>query len=88
MCKKTTREHLISRFEVFGDITKVSMHFRSTGDHFGFVTYRRKQDAYAAVEHGNENPNYPQVDLSFGGRRVFCGADYSDLGKLFLPFLM
>ena len=38
-------------------------------------------DAYEAIEHGNDDPSFPNVDISFGGRRTFCKEKYSDLGK-------
>lgn len=50
-------------------------------DNYGFVTFKFKVDAYEAVEHGNDDPTYPKVDLCFGGRRTFCKEKYSDLGK-------
>lgn len=50
-------------------------------DNYGFVTYAYKDDAYEAVEHGNDNPALTQYDLSFGGRRSFCKQRYADLGK-------
>ncbi len=49
-------------------------------DNYGFVSFRHKVDAYAAVEHGNDDPSYSKVDLCFGGRRKFCKEKYSDLG--------
>lgn len=79
---RTTKEDLRHRFETFGIITSVSVHHRIKNDSYGFVTYKYRQDAYDAVEHGNDDPNYPKVDLSFGGRRVFCKTNYSDLGKM------
>jgi peroxisome proliferator-activated receptor gamma coactivator-related protein 1 len=45
------------------------------------VTFKYKNDAYEAIERGNDNPEYPKVDLCFGGRRNFCKEKYSDLGK-------
>lgn len=50
---------------------------------YGFVTFAYKVDAYDAVENGNNDPDLPKYDLSFGGRRLFCRQRYSDLGKLF-----
>lgn len=49
-------------------------------DNYGFVAFRYKVDAYEAVEHGNDDPSLPKVDLCFGGRRAFCKEKYSDLG--------
>lgn len=77
----TTKEDLRLRFEPFGPITNVSVHYRTVGDNYGFVTFKKKQDAYNALEHGNDDPSYPRVDLSFGGRRMFCKTHYSDLGE-------
>lgn len=79
----TTREELKKRFEIFGPITNVSVHFRNFGDNYGFVTFIHKLDAYEAVEHGNDNPDLPRYDLSFGGRRMFCKTTYADLGNSF-----
>ena len=50
-------------------------------DNYGFVSFNNKDDAYEAVEHGNDDPSYPRVDLCFGGRRKFCKQKYSDLGE-------
>ena len=50
-------------------------------DNYGFVTFRNKADAFAAIEQGNDDTSYPKVDLCFGGRRTFCKEKYSDLGK-------
>lgn len=40
-----------------------------------------KEDAFRALEHGNDNTSLPQYDLCFGGRRAFCRSKYADLGK-------
>ena len=54
-------------------------------DNYGFVTFKYKVDAYEAIEHGNDDPAFPTVDICFGGRRTFCKEKYSDLGTcLFL----
>ena len=50
-------------------------------DNYGFVSFSSRDDAYEAVEHGNDDPSYPRVDLCFGGRRKFCKQKYSDLGE-------
>ena len=53
-------------------------------DNYGFITFKYKVDAYEAIEHGNDDPSYPTVDLCFGGRRAFCKEKYSDLGKSYV----
>lgn len=75
----TSRRELRRRFEIFGPVADISLHFRERGDNYGFVTFEYKVDAYAAVEHGNDDPHLPQYDLSFGGRRAFCQETYADL---------
>nr|CAD7569218.1 unnamed protein product [Timema californicum] len=75
----TTKAELRRRFEAFGPIIDISVHFREHGDNYGFVTFAYKMDAYDAVEHGNDNPNLPKYDLCFGGRRAFCKTRYADL---------
>ncbi|XP_044264031.1 uncharacterized protein LOC123010909 [Tribolium madens] len=80
--KGTTKEDLRRRFITFGPITNVSLHFRDYGDNYGFVTFANKEDAYEAVEHGNDGHVYPKYDLSFGGRRIFCKTSYSDLDNM------
>lgn len=67
------------RFEVFGPVVDISVHFREHGDNYGFVTFAYKNDAYEAVEHGNDDPSLPRYDLCFGGRRAFCKVKYADL---------
>ncbi|KOC60266.1 Peroxisome proliferator-activated receptor gamma coactivator-related protein 1 [Habropoda laboriosa] len=67
------------RFEVFGPVVDISVHFREHGDNYGFVTFAYKNDAYEAVEHGNDDPALPRYDLCFGGRRAFCKVKYADL---------
>merc|ERR1719510_1330702 len=74
-----TRADLRKRFETFGPIEEISVHFRDRGDNYGFVTFRNKADAFAAIEQGNDDTSYPKVDLCFGGRRTFCKEKYSDL---------
>nr|CAH0106868.1 unnamed protein product [Daphnia galeata] len=75
----TTRSDLRQRFEPFGPVVDISLHFRERGDNYGFVTFAYKVDAYEAVEHGNDDPHLPKYDLSFGGRRAFCKETYADL---------
>ncbi|XP_046648283.1 peroxisome proliferator-activated receptor gamma coactivator 1-alpha-like [Daphnia pulicaria] len=75
----TTRSDLRQRFEPFGPVVDISLHFRERGDNYGFVTFSYKVDAYEAVEHGNDDPHLPKYDLSFGGRRAFCKETYADL---------
>ncbi|KAF6209411.1 hypothetical protein GE061_015158 [Apolygus lucorum] len=77
--ESTTRPQLRERFQCFGPIVDISLHFRERGDNYGFVTFAYKGDAYKAVEHGNDNPSYPRYDICFGGRRAFCKQRYADL---------
>lgn len=74
-----TRKKLYSRFQRFGAIEEVSLHFREHGDNYGFVTYEYTCDAYAAIEKGNAIPGEDRFDLCFGGRRQFCATEYADL---------
>lgn len=74
-----TKKKLRKRFECFGDIEEVSVHFRESGDNYGFVTFAYTCDAYAAVEKGNQVPGEQEFDLCFGGRRQFCKTEYADL---------
>eukprot|EP00095_Tigriopus_kingsejongensis_P009520 maker-scaffold561_size136864-snap-gene-0.19 protein:Tk09520 transcript:maker-scaffold561_size136864-snap-gene-0.19-mRNA-1 annotation:"PREDICTED: uncharacterized protein LOC100870622" len=82
ICESTSRASLRTRFEAFGPIEEISVHFRDRGDNYGFVTFKNKLDAYEAVEHGNDDPKETKVDLCFGGRRAFCKTKYSDLDSL------
>ncbi|XP_076266261.1 PGC-1 family member spargel isoform X2 [Rhynchophorus ferrugineus] len=78
----TTKEDLRKKFQKFGPINKISLHFRDIGENYGFVTFRYKEDAHAAYEHGNDDPDYPYYKISFGGRREFCQSAYSDLDNM------
>ena len=75
----TLKSDLRTRFQVFGPVTDVSLHFRERGDNYGFITFENKDDAYTAVERGNDDTNLPIYDLCFGGRRAFCKEKYFDL---------
>ena len=75
----TLRADLRSRFEKFGPILDVSIHFRERGDNYGFITFANREDAYEAVEHGNDDRSLPIYDLCFGGRRDFCKEKYFDM---------
>ncbi|XP_034254611.1 serine/arginine repetitive matrix protein 2-like isoform X2 [Thrips palmi] len=75
----TTKAELRRRFEVFGPIVDINLHFREHADNYGFVTFAYKVDAYEAVERGNDDPTQPHYDLCFGGRRKFCRERYADL---------
>ncbi|XP_063989416.1 serine/arginine repetitive matrix protein 2 isoform X2 [Diachasmimorpha longicaudata] len=74
-----TKLELRRRFEAFGPVCDISLHFREHGDNYGFVTFAYKNDAYEAVEHGNDDITQPRYDLCFGGRRAFCKVKYADL---------
>ena len=75
----TLKSDLRARFQLFGPVLDVSLHFRERGDNYGFITFENQEDAYNAVERGNEDPNLPIYDLCFGGRRAFCKEKYLDL---------
>ncbi|XP_023785506.1 peroxisome proliferator-activated receptor gamma coactivator-related protein 1 [Cyanistes caeruleus] len=78
---RMTRSELRHRFSVFGDIEECTLHFRSEGDNYGFVTYRYAEEAFAAIESGHKlrRPDEQPFDLCFGGRRQFCRRNYADL---------
>ncbi|XP_071420051.1 peroxisome proliferator-activated receptor gamma coactivator-related protein 1 isoform X2 [Pithys albifrons albifrons] len=78
---RMTQSELRHRFSVFGDIEECTLHFRSEGDNYGFVTYRYAEEAFAAIESGHKlrRPDEQPFDLCFGGRRQFCGRNYADL---------
>lgn len=75
----TLKSDLRARFEAFGPVVDISVHFRDRGDNYGFLTFQHQADAYAAIEHGNDDKSLPRYDLCFGGRRTFCKEDYYDL---------
>ncbi|XP_024080655.1 uncharacterized protein LOC106662586 isoform X2 [Cimex lectularius] len=78
----TTKAQLRERFQKFGPIVDISLHFRERGDNYGFVTFMFKIDAYDAVEHGNDDPFEQRYDICFGGRRAFCKQRYADLDSI------
>lgn len=75
----TLKADLRQRFQKFGTIVDVSVHFRERGDNYAFITFANKEDAYEAVEHGNDDQSQPIYDLCFGGRRDFCKEKYFDM---------
>jgi len=86
-----TKAQLRERFQAFGPIVDISLHFRERGDNYGFVTFAYKMDAYEAVEHGNDNSMETRYDICFGGRRAFCKQKYADLdglsqGNMYSPY--
>ncbi|XP_060071270.1 NK-tumor recognition protein-like [Ylistrum balloti] len=74
-----TRRDMRRRFQRFGEIEHVQLHFREHGDNYGFVTFSYTCDAYAAIEKGNDFQDGPPFELCFGGRRKFCETEYEDL---------
>lgn len=78
----TSRADLHRRFNVFGPIEDITIHFREHGDCFGFITFAYTVDAFEALEHGNDEGFNPKYELSLGGRRLFCLEHYSDLDSL------
>lgn len=69
-------------FTKFGPIQDISIHFRESGDNYGFVTFFNRSDAYEVVERGKHDPKLRRFDLCFGGRRQFCRTRYSDLDSV------
>lgn len=69
-------------FMRFGPIQDISIHFRESGDNYGFVTFFNRSDAYEVVERGKLDPKLRRFDLCFGGRRQFCRTRYSDLDSV------
>lgn len=51
---------------------------------YGFITYQKVEHAYAAIDSSAKDSNISHYDVSFGGRRAFCRADYCDLGEFFI----
>ncbi|KAL7866620.1 hypothetical protein AOLI_G00144340 [Acnodon oligacanthus] len=76
-----TEDELRDRFALFGKIEDCTVHFRSHGDNYGFVTYYNTDDAFAAIENGTKlrQPDELPFDICFGGRRQFCRSNYADL---------
>lgn len=76
--RQTTKSELIHRFQRFGRIEKVTLHFRDRGDNYAFIVFADADNATRAIEEGNDDPTYPTLDLCFGGRRKFVGGSYVD----------
>lgn len=72
---------LKDRFSLFGKVEDCTIHIRSHGDNYGFVTYHSRDDAYAAIENGGKLRRSDELpfDVCFGGRRQFCKSNYADL---------
>lgn len=77
--QETTKEDLKRKFASYGPIRQITIHYKDTGMKYGFVTYEKAQDAYTAIDNGMRDQNINMYDISFGGRRAFCQASYSDL---------
>ncbi|XP_065649680.1 peroxisome proliferator-activated receptor gamma coactivator 1-alpha isoform X2 [Hydra vulgaris] len=76
--KDTTKSSLNERFQRFGQIEKITLHFRDKGDNYAFIVYEEPEDAKRAIEEGNDDASYPMLELCFGGRRKFVGGSYVD----------
>ncbi|KAK7127309.1 hypothetical protein R3I93_020024 [Phoxinus phoxinus] len=72
---------LKDRFSLFGKVEDCTIHIRSRGDNYGFVTYYSRDDAHAAIENGSKLRRSDELpfDICFGGRRQFCKSNYADL---------
>lgn len=73
-----TEHQLKDLFRSHGDIEKVSLHFRSSKDNYGFVTFKDKGDATRCLEVTNQIHDFP-FEVCYGGRREFCKEEYADL---------
>jgi len=76
--REMTKQDLIKRFQRFGMIEKITMHFREKGDSYAFIIFEEPEDAMRAIEEGNDDPKYKHLELCFGGRRRFVGGSYVD----------
>nr|XP_018914954.1 PREDICTED: putative histone-lysine N-methyltransferase 1 isoform X2 [Bemisia tabaci] len=79
----TTKSDLCDRFEEFGPVLDVSLHLRTTGYSYGFITYKYACDARSAIKHGNDNKSLPEYEIGYGGGRQVCSNSYSDLIELY-----
>nr|XP_006815473.1 PREDICTED: peroxisome proliferator-activated receptor gamma coactivator 1-alpha-like [Saccoglossus kowalevskii] len=59
----TTRAYLRERFSAFGEIEKVSVHFRDFGDNYAFITFKYKCDAIACIENSNRKTAMGQKEV-------------------------
>jgi len=76
--KCTNKIDLAERFQRFGHIEKITLHFRQRGDNYAFIVFDEPEDAMRAIEEGNDDPKYAHLELCFGGRRKFVGGSYVD----------
>ncbi|KAM7362236.1 PGC-1 family member spargel [Cochliomyia hominivorax] len=77
--QETTKDMLRRKFLQYGTIKQISIHYKDTGMKYGFVTFERSQDAFAAIDNSTRDPQINMYDVSFGGRRAFCRQSYADL---------
>lgn len=77
--KELNKEGLRRKFNKYGPIKQITIHYKDTGMKYGFVTYERSQDAFAVIDRSGHDPQINMYDISFGGRRAFCRASYADL---------
>ncbi|CAD7083730.1 unnamed protein product [Hermetia illucens] len=77
--RETSKEDLKRKFISYGPIRQITVHYKDTGMKYGFVTYEKAQDAYQVIDRSMNDPKINMYDISFGGRRAFCRATYSDL---------
>ncbi|XP_063705155.1 uncharacterized protein LOC134834435 [Culicoides brevitarsis] len=74
-----TKEQLRKKFISYGHVTNVSIHMKDNGMRYGFITFEKPQEAYRAIDTSKNDPLMSKYDVSFGGRRAFCGSHYADL---------
>lgn len=76
--RHTSKAELAEKFKRFGKIVRITLHFRDKGDNYAFIVFEEPDMATRAIEEGNNDPHFPYLELSFGGRRRFVGGSYVD----------
>lgn len=74
-----TKYDLRRKMQCFGEILETSIHKRNKDEYYGFVTFETTAQAANAKQDGPRVPGCERFDFSYGGRREFCGTNYSDL---------
>lgn len=73
----TTQSDLRARFEKFGTIKEVAVHFREWAENYGFVTFTTAEEVNKAVLGGNEG-HFLKYKIRVGKRKPFRVRTYRD----------